>query len=108
MVFFMAACSGGGGGGGFIAPQQTGSVSLSWTAPTQYTDGTPLVPAGYKIHYGTRSGVYTNTITVADAAAITYTVKGLPLGHTYYFIVTSLTSTGVESAPSSPEVSKKL
>lgn len=38
-----------------------GTISLSWIAPTENTDGTPLTDlAGYKIYYGPASGQYDN------------------------------------------------
>ncbi|MGB5440741.1 MAG: LamG-like jellyroll fold domain-containing protein, partial [Gammaproteobacteria bacterium] len=43
---------------------QLGSFSLSWTAPTTRSDGTPLSLAdinGYRIHYGTSPSDYTDT-----------------------------------------------
>ena len=40
-------------------PMQCGEISLSWTAPTQNEDGSPLTDlAGYKIYYGQASGQY--------------------------------------------------
>lgn len=105
MVLFVVSCSGGGGGG---TATPTGSATLSWTAPTLNNDGlTPVDLAGFKVHYGTSTGNYTHTINIARPAATSYTVTGLPLGATYYFVVTAYNSAGAESAPSG-EGTKKL
>ena len=46
----------------------TGSVSLAWTPPTQNEDGSTLTDlSGYKIHYGTTSKTYTQSIPVNTA-----------------------------------------
>jgi hypothetical protein len=72
---------------------------VSWTAPTQYSDGTPMPIeniAGYKIHYGTSSGIYTNTI---DAGNVTnYLVFGLQANVPYYFSITAYDLDGIDGA----------
>lgn len=74
-----------------------GSATLSWTAPTQNTDGSPLMNlAAYKIYYGTTPGSYTNEILVANAGTTTYVVDNL-VPDTYYFVSTSINSVGIES-----------
>ncbi len=65
----------------------TGSATLSWTEPTENTDGTPITGlAGYHIYYGTSQGSLTSTITVASATETSYVITGLAPG-TYYFTV---------------------
>ena len=73
------------------------SVSLAWVAPTQNSDGTPLVDLkGYTIHYGSTSQDYTGSISVTNPTVTTYLVNSLPAGK-YYFAVTALNSAGLES-----------
>lgn len=73
------------------------TVTLTWTAPTTNTDGTPLTDlAGYKLYYGKVSGTYTSVITIVGNVT-TYTVTGL-LDGTYYFVVTAYDAVGNESA----------
>lgn len=80
----------------------TASAALSWVAPTLNSDGSQLTNlAGYNIYYGTDPSALTETIQVANAAALSYTVTGLATHTTWYFMVTSYTSAGEESAPSS-------
>ncbi len=79
-----------------------GSVSLSWTPPTENEDGSNLSDlAGYKIYWGTIPGSYPNSVTINNASASTYIVDNLTAG-TYEFVATSFNSAGVESAYSSP------
>jgi hypothetical protein len=89
------------------AETATGSASLSWTAPTQNTDGTPLTGlAGYTIYYGTSPGALTETIELAIPSATGYVVSSLSSG-TYYFAVAAYTTVGTQSAQSSA-VSKTI
>jgi hypothetical protein len=83
------------------------NVTLSWQAPTQNADGTPLVDLkGYKVHYGAASKTYSDTIQVANAGITTYVVQNLEAGK-YYFAVTAYNSAGQESSLS-PEVSTQV
>lgn len=82
------------------ASPATGSATLSWTAPTENTDGTPLTNlAGYHIYYGTTAGAWTSTITILEATETSYVVSGLAPG-TYYFAVVAFNSDGIDSADS--------
>ena len=79
-----------------------GSATLSWTAPTQRTDGTALTNlAGYRIRYGTTSGSYPNVITLNSPGLTSYVVENLSAG-TYYFVMSSFDGAGVESANTNP------
>jgi hypothetical protein len=85
------------------ASAQTGTVTLSWTAPTKRADGTPLSLAdihGYRIHYGTSAGDYTGHVDLADGTAQQVTLTDLPLG-TYYLVMTTYDVVGLESGYSS-------
>ena len=74
-----------------------GNVTLSWAAPTQNADGSPLTDlAGYKIYYGTSSGIYDHEISINNPGTTTYVVDNL-VPDTYYFAATSFNSTGIES-----------
>ena len=82
-----------------VAVQQVsmGSATLSWTAPTQNTDGTALTDlSAYKIYYGTSAGNYPNQISINNPGITTYVVENLP-ADTYYFVSTAVNSSGVES-----------
>lgn len=74
------------------------SVSLTWQAPTENSDGSPLTDLkGYKIHYGTASQNYTGAISVDNPTLTTYLVSSLPAGK-YYFAVTAYNAAGTESS----------
>jgi putative Ig domain-containing protein len=75
----------------------TGRATLSWTAPTENTDGSSLGNlAGYRIRYGTSANSLTNTISIDNASVTTYVVEDLAPA-TWYFAVTAVTSAGAES-----------
>lgn len=77
-----------------------GSVSLSWVAPTQNTDGTQLTNlAGYRIYYGTSPAALTQTVQVSNPSISTYVIESLAPA-TYYFAVKAYTSADAESANS--------
>jgi hypothetical protein len=80
------------------ASVSTGTATLSWLPPTQNTDGSALTDlAGFTIYYGTTSGNYTEVITINNPGISSYMVESLPTGFTYYFVVTSVNSSGLES-----------
>jgi hypothetical protein len=73
------------------------SATLSWEAPSQNVDGSALVNlTGYKIHYGTKPGSYSQTISIDTVGMTTYTIDGLSAG-TYYFAITAVSTGGLES-----------
>jgi hypothetical protein len=77
-----------------------GSATLSWTPPTENSNGTTLTNlAGYRIYYGTSSSAMNQRITVANAGVSRYVVESLGAG-TWYFNVRAYSSTGAESAAS--------
>jgi hypothetical protein len=86
----------------------SGDAELSWTAPTQNEDGTPLTDlAGFKIYWGTtQGGPYPTSVDIPDPAQTTHTVTGLADG-TWYFVATAYNIGGTESQYSG-EASKVL
>jgi hypothetical protein len=80
------------------AGTKSNTVTLSWQAPTENSDGTALVDlTGYKVHYGSASKSYSDIIQVSNPGLTTYVVQNLPAG-TYYFAVTAYNATGGESS----------
>lgn len=78
----------------------TGSATLSWIAPTQRTDETPLADlAGYKVYYGRMSGIHDYEIDIPNAGITTYVVEKLVPGD-WYFTMSAYDSSGLESTPS--------
>lgn len=75
----------------------TGSATLSWTPPTQNTDGTTLTNlSGYKIYYGTSASAMTQVITISNTGVVQYVVDNLSPA-TWYFAVKAVSANGVES-----------
>jgi hypothetical protein len=109
-VLFLCACGGGGGGGsdsgvsgvigtskGSVTPSGT-SVSLSWTAPSTNSDGSPLSDlAGYKVYYGPSSDSYIQSVDVGATAGAT--ISSLSVG-SWCFAVTAYDTSGNESSHS--------
>ena len=75
----------------------TGSVTLSWTPPTQNTDSSPLTNlAGYKVYWSTTPGSFANSTIVNNPGLSSYVVEQLTPA-TWYFVVTAVNSQGIES-----------
>ncbi len=77
----------------------TGSVTLSWVAPTTNTDGSALDLAGYRVNYGRSQSSLDQTAQINNPGIVTYTIDNLAAG-TCYFTVRAYSSTGTESTPS--------
>ena len=90
-----------------VAQPTTGNASLSWTPPTQNTDGSTLTDlAGFRVQYGTSPSSLSQTVELANAGLSAYVVTGLTSG-TWYFSVRAYSSSGAESA-NSTVVSKTI
>lgn len=76
-----------------------GSALLTWTAPAQNSDGSPLNVTdllGYRIYYGTDAANLATRIDINDPLATSYTVGNLTTG-TWHFETTAVNSASVES-----------
>jgi hypothetical protein len=83
------------------------TVTVRWVPPTTNVDGTPITGLqGYRVHYGTASGQYSQSVPIASPDITSVVIEGLTPA-TWYFAVKAISSTGVESAFSS-EASKTL
>lgn len=90
-----------------VTASSNGSASLSWTPPTQNTDGSTLTNlSGYRIRYGTAAGSLNQTVEIKSAGIAQYVVDNLSPG-TWYFAVNAVNATGAESDLSAT-VSKKI
>jgi Putative Ig domain len=84
-----------------VDPPALRAVTLSWQAPTQNEDGTPLTDlVGYEVHYGQAAGQYSQTLSLPSAALTSVTVEDLTPA-TWYFAVKAVNSSGVQSSFSS-------
>ena len=80
------------------AGTSTGTVTVMWNANTEAD------LQGYRVYVGTRSGARSQTFDVGN---VTSTRLTLPLGSTYFFVVTAYDKSGNESSPSG-ELSRSL
>jgi hypothetical protein len=76
----------------------TGSATLSWTAPTQNTDGSNLTDlAGFRVYSGSNPRALILQYLVTDPLATQFKVDGL-LSGTWYFAISAYSMQGVESS----------
>jgi hypothetical protein len=74
-----------------------GKVTLSWQAPAENVDGSPLTDlAGYEIYFGEQSRNYFDSVYVDGSSTTSRTIQ-LPTG-AYYFAMTAWDVEGNESA----------
>jgi hypothetical protein len=87
---------------GLLLASQTlwaGSATLSWTPPTENTDGSPLTDlAGYRVYWecGTLTNTWPSQLDIPDAL-VTSEVMSLPDATTCWFSVTAYNEPGLES-----------
>nr|WP_298718483.1 putative Ig domain-containing protein [uncultured Steroidobacter sp.] len=75
----------------------SGSATLSWTPPTQNSDGSALGNlAGFRVMYGRTSGNLDQTVNVNNPSVNRYLVENLSSG-TWYFAVVAVNAAGVAS-----------
>ena len=83
-----------------VTSVSNGRATLSWTAPTENTDGSSLSNlSGYRIRYGTSASALTRTIVINNASVTTYVVEDLAPSM-WFFAVTAVASSGTESSNS--------
>jgi hypothetical protein len=79
----------------------TGTATLSWTPPTENSDGTALTDlAGYQVYYGQSQNNLNKTVTLNNASLSTYVVENLGSG-TWFFALVAVNSHGTTSVFSS-------
>ncbi len=105
LTMTMAGCSSAG-----LDESSSTTISMSWDAPTTYIDGSGLDPANgikeYRIYYRTETGTYSAEGYYPVSAPTTSVSVNLPISPgTYYFVVTAVDQTDMESYFSN-EVSK--
>jgi hypothetical protein len=109
---FTLTCSGAGGTvtdavNVTVVQSNNGTALLTWTPPTENTDNSVLTDlAGYKIYFGTSAGSYNDAITIDNPGLTSYLVEDLASSD-WYFAMTAVNSSGVESSYSI-EVTKTI
>lgn len=90
-----------------VVQNADGSITISWTAPTQNEDGSALTDLdAFKIYYGTSPGRYSNQVRIDNAGLTTYVLDNLA-PNTYYIVATAINSRGTESR-FSEEIRKQI
>jgi hypothetical protein len=80
-----------------VAQVANGSATVSWVAPTENTDNSPLTNlSGYRLTYGRSATQLDQSVDINNAGLTTYTVNGLATG-TWYFALYAKAATGAES-----------
>lgn len=75
-----------------------GSATLSWTPPTQNTDGSSLRNlAGYEVRYGRSADDLSQTVTLDNPSLNRYVVENLSSG-IWYFAVVAVSGAGATSS----------
>jgi hypothetical protein len=83
-----------------VADVVIGSATLSWTPPTENSDGSTLTNlAGYRVLYGRSPSQLSQTIEITNSSLSTYVVDNLSAG-TWYFAVVTVNSGGTTSVQS--------
>jgi len=84
-----------------VTEAASGTATLSWTAPSENTNGSALTNlAGYWINYGTSADNLSEKVQIDNPGIVTYVVSNLSPG-TWYFSLTAYSAANVQSAPSS-------
>ncbi len=88
-ALLLCQCGGGGGGSGGSSGggDTSGTINLAWEASSD------SAVVGHLVFYGTRSGTYEYSAdagsTPGPGIMVSYTLRGLSTGQTYYIAVTA-------------------
>lgn len=91
-----------------VSTPVSGMASLTWTAPTQFTDGSPLTAdklIGYRVYRGATAASLSPYHDIDGADVTSYVARDLAAGD-HCFAVTAVTVSNVESALSAPGCKK--
>jgi len=82
-------------------PPGNGTATVSWIAPTEREDGTPLNNlAGFKVFYGQSQTQLSEVVVLNNPGLATYVVDSLQEQSTWYFAMSAFDGDGRESARS--------
>lgn len=81
-----------------VSESSNGSATVSWTPPTQNTDGSAISDlAGFEVVYGKSASDLTEVVQIANPGLSSYVVTDLASG-TWHFAVKAYTTSGAQSA----------
>ena len=79
------------------AGSPTGSVTLSWSPPTQNTDGSTLTDlGGYRLYWSADAATVGDSVTISNPSVTIYVIENLVPG-TYQVVATAFNTAGIES-----------
>jgi hypothetical protein len=80
-----------------VVATASGTAMLSWTPPTQNSDGSALTDlASYRVYFGTQAGSVANSVTLNNPGLATFVIDQLTPA-TWHFVVTAVNANGIES-----------
>jgi hypothetical protein len=80
-----------------VAAVTSGTATVSWTPPSTYEDGTPLVSlAGFRILYGSSPSDLSKSVDIPNPTITSARIEALAPG-TWYFAVKAYTTASIES-----------
>jgi hypothetical protein len=80
-----------------VVATASGSATLSWAPPTQNSDGSPLTNlASYRVYFGTSYDNLPNVMNISNPGIATFVIDQLTPA-TWYFAVTAVNASGMES-----------
>jgi len=98
IIIVISGCGASGGGSGTSSAQR-GTLAINWVAPTEREDGTPLILSEiktYNLYYGSSPGDHQDKIDNSNVTTDSVYISDFP-GGTYYFVITTVTTGGLES-----------
>ena len=103
IIFVISGCADtvSSDGGGVFNPGggPSGVLAINWVAPTEREDGTPLILSEiktYNLYYGSSPGDHQDKIDNSNVTTDSVYISDFP-GGTYYFVITTVTTGGLES-----------
>ena len=102
-TFYTLVCNGAEGSAIAMTEVFIRQALISWSVPTQNTDGSPLTDlTSFRLYYGQASGNYTSTVEISDPTATSYVLELQP--GTYYFSLTAFNAAGEQSDFSTEQI----
>ena len=89
-----------------VVQNADGSVTVSWTPPTQNVDGSPVDLKAYKFYYGRSRGNYTKEVRVDEEGISSFVIENLTPA-TYFIVATAINRDEIESGISN-EVTEQV
>lgn len=106
LIILVGCRSSSEGSAGLTGPSENSpsSVTLTWDAPSENEDGSPLTDlAGHRLYYGTATPLTVSNSTAVDVGSgTTHTIAGLAPG--IYFVAVSAYDSLANEGPLSQEI----